>query len=325
LFWCGGVARLREKLPAQSPKDLIEALTALQTVNEELRSLSTQNELMILLRHRDPKVRQEAARTIAEISRTSDHAASTVMLLKKNLDDPDVEVRSSVLLALSRMGPNAKPAVPHAIKEMQNQDPRVRRAAIALIGNVAPEDEQLIPVLINALDDSDVGIAKLGPGYNSVGMLAMMRLAACKNLAKDAAPKLAQIYEGNKNDEFYRSVALRTLIAVSPEHPLPLAIAKECLKRQDIPSELQKGAITLSFLGPNGKAAIPELIAVLKLPPLADAEQERKLKSAVLSAFGAMGPAATEVLPYLRSMRSTQDSDLRAHVNQAIENIERSK
>lgn len=316
---------LRANKPA---KEVLGSLAAVRELTRELQSLQMQNELKFVMTwHLDPAVRREAATALGEVSRAPDTAPGAVAALTKMLDDQDIEVRLHALGGLYRLAPHSNSAGPEGLKLTKHKDARIRRTAYGFIGELAAYDSKLIPALIAGLDDPDLGEGKLGPGYGSVSMLVMMGLEKCKSTAKEAVPKLVEIVKGNKNDETYRSFAMRALIRIDPEHPLPMAVAKERLKQKDNPAELRKGASTLNFLGPHAKRAIPDLLVVLKMPPLADAEQERELKSAVLSAFGAMGPAATEVLPLLREMLSAQaqDSNIRASISNAIENIERKK
>jgi HEAT repeat protein len=307
----------------QPAKDVIHSLETMEQLQAQMRSMTTGTLWMQLVSHRDPEVRARIVRTMADMVATPMDAAPTVAeKLMRSLNDRDNRVRAECFFALARLGSHAKPAIPRAIEEMKNDDPRIRRGAVTLIGVRAQEQKELIPYLIAALDDADGGQEK-GGAYNSVSLLAMFQLEKCKSDAKDAVPKLVEFVTKKKNSDYFQGVAMTTLIRIDPKHPLPLKTATEFLKRKNSPAELRKGAGLLVVLGPHAKPAIPDLIVVLKMPSFADAEEERQLKSVVLSAFGQMGPTAKEVLPLLRSMLPTDDSNLRAYINQAIENIER--
>ncbi len=315
---------IRTKLPIHKPtKDILDSLSALQQINEAMRSLHT--ELTMLMIHPDPAVRREAFRTMAAISRASDHASAAATHLTKGINDPAPDVSVACLDGLARLGPAGMAGLPNAIEAFKSKDPRIRRAAIGMIGAFAPEDKRLIPILISALDDPDTGIWEKEPGTNSVSMLAMMRLELCKLAAKDATPKLVQFVEEKKWTEFYHGIAIRTLIAIDPDHPLPLNIARGCLKRKEIHEQVLKGAILVTFLGAHGKAAMPDLIAVLKMAPLPDPEKERSLKATVLAAVQAIGPAGKEALTFLRAMPELRNPNMRLYVENAIKSLEREK
>jgi HEAT repeat protein len=303
-------------------KDVLRSLMALEEVADEVRR--THQQLVFLLGHRDPAVRRQAAQTLAAISGTPDEASSTVTHLTKKLHghEPDPDVSAAILMALARMGPHAKPAVPTAMEALKNPDPRIRRGAVIMIGCSAAYDKDLIPAVISALDDPDLGAHKDKPGLNSVSMLAMFQLQLRKAEAKDAAPKLVRLAKDNKGDAFYQLFVLNTLAYTAPEEALPLNTARDWLKRKERPEDIIKGAGLLARLGRHGKAAVPDLIAVLEMVPLEDRNLEHQTKTAAISALKSIGPAAKDALPVLRAMTATPDLALRFRLLDAIKSVE---
>lgn len=313
----------------QPAKDVIHALETLEQIQQQMTSGNTGGAMWFSgLKHRDPEVRRHAARTMADlVAGPMDVAPTVAERLMDTLNDRDNRVKAECFFSLARLGPHAKPAAPRAIKEMKNDDPRIRRGAVTLLGNLAREEKELIPHVIAALDDPDIEWEK-ERGHNSVSMLAMMRLKVCKNDAKTAAPKLVQIVEKKKNSEFYQLWALRTLIAVAPDHPLPLKIGMECIKRKEDLAQLNKGFTLLGELAEIRKPAtetIPDLIELLKMRANPDVEIERQIKSGALSVLRRMGPAAKEALPFIREMPATRDPNLRGYIEDTIKSIEDGK
>jgi HEAT repeat protein len=299
--------------------DTIHSLKTLQAIAEEMQAMHLQVEFS--LNNADPAVRRQAALTLAEMSRTPDNAAAAVEKLTKRLSkEVNGEVREDLLIALYRMGPHAAPALPKVLEAFKNDDAPVRRRAIIVMGNFLPQDKELLAVMISALDDPDSGPYKDKPGFNSVSTLAMYRLGQCGRAAKDAVPKLKRIAKGGDFD--YRWTALVTLTSVAPEDPLTLEVARGYLKQKDSPAEMTKGTSLAWRLGPHAKKAVPELIAILQMAPLADRLAERQLKVGVLSALKSIGPDAKEALPVLRAMMGT---DTRGIIAETIKGIEGKK
>jgi hypothetical protein len=321
----GFVNRLRAKLPTQSPRDLIEALTAMQAVNEELRSLPTQNELIYLLAHRDPAVRKEAVRTIGEIFCVSEHASDAFTYIAKTLDDRDVEVRVTAFLALSRMVPQEKRAVPQVLAALKDDDARIRRAAYVVISRAVRYDKALIPHVISALDDPDIGPNEKDPGMGSVSWLAINDLRLwCKAEAKEAAPKLVKIINAKKGSDWYELFALSALASVAPEDRLPLFIGREWVKKSDRKTIIQ-GIGLISSLGNHAKNAIPDLIEVAKRKPFDDPLEEQAIKIALAQAFQKLGPVAAEALPALEALSTTSDPTLRREILLAVDAVKGKK
>lgn len=310
----------------QPAKVVIHALDTLEQIQQQMTSGNTGGAMWFSgLKHRDPEVRQHAARTMADLVAGPMESAPTVVeRLMDTLNDRDNRVRAECFFSLARLGLHAKPAAPRAIKEMKNDDPRIRRGAVALLGNLARDDKELIPHVIAALDDPDVEWDR-ERGHNSVSMLAMRCMKFNKLEAKAAVPKLVQIVEKRKNSDSYQLWALSVLIAVDPGHPLPVKIGKECVKHKNDSGQLFKAFTLFSELADYGNpvpGAIPDLIEVLKMPALPDAELENRVKSAALGVFQRMGPAAKEALPFLRDLPAQQNPNVRISVENAIKSIE---
>jgi hypothetical protein len=300
-------------------QDSLKQPTPAEQAKEALKAIRTKLPI-----HTRPAVRREAFRTMAAISRASDHASAAATHLTKGINDPAPDVSVACLDGLARLGPVGMAELPNAIESFKSKEvkiPAFVRAAIGMIGAFAPEDKRLIPILIGALDDPDTGTWKELPGANSVSMFAMIRLEPCKATAEAAVPKLLESLNGKKWSDVYQGRLLSTLIAIDPQHPLIFKMGLEYLNNKKNPQQIMRGAGILSAIGPLAKPAIPDLIAVLKMEPLADRQLEIRLKAVTLSAFRSMGPAAKDALPFLRTMPALGDPEMRLYVEQALESI----
>ena len=311
--------------PSKNSNDILRSLEMLEELTAGLRG--THSQLVLLLGHRDAKVRRQAAIMLGEVSRQFDYAPNALKQLTARLDkETDPEVTAGLYLALSRMGPYAKPALPRVREGRKHEDPRIRRAAYVAISRQLPWDtESLMPDVIAALDDPDDGTDPKNPGTNSVSWMAFTDLrVTCKTSARSATAKLVKIVQAKKGNAEYELHALAALATVNPEERLTRDVGRSWLKNTDT-EIVKKGAGLLALLGPHAKDAVPDLIDAAQRKPAADPLKEQALKIVIAEAFRHIGPAAREALPTLRVMATTDDVTLREHVFEIIKELERSK
>jgi HEAT repeat protein len=277
-----------------------------------------------MLIHGDPKLRRQAARTLAAIGANPFTAGARVDTVMRHLNDRDPEVVEALLLALTFIGPNAKQALPKVLETFKHEDPRVRRQAMVFFTRFLPENKDLMPTIIAALDDPDVGIDEKKPGYGSVSMLALNALIRYGPDAEKTVPKLIQMVKDKKYNDFYEISILNTLVRIKPDEPFTLNIARKWLRRQDSPEHILKGA-GLTPRRKDGKPAVPELIAALEIKPFADPNLEQRIKLGLLEALQRIGPDAREALPVLRALAGTRDLTLRRQAEKTIDFIEAAK
>ncbi|MBI2809099.1 MAG: HEAT repeat domain-containing protein [Planctomycetes bacterium] len=312
---------IQAKLHGHKPAgEILESLKALDVIQEEFRK--TRNQVEALLSNADPAVRRHAAKTLAEISRTPDHAPTVVKMLVNRLGrETNDDSRAGVLVALARMGSFARPHLPVFVEALKDPDPRVRRAGTALFFNLNDSDAELIPMAISALDDPDLGPDEK-TGLSSVSMRAMIFLQMRGSRAKKAAPALIRIAKSGTGSENYRFRSLATLATVAPEDRLPLNTAKVWLKETHSIEKLTKATGLLSELGPYGKDAVPELISLATGSFFKDPVLELRLKRQIVDTFARIGPAAKDALPTLQAMSATENTILRSHVFEAIKAVQ---
>jgi HEAT repeat protein len=217
---------INAKLRSQDPKEVLEALAAVQDINEFMQgSFGRDSRVENLCKHREPRVRLKAVQTIAEIERGSDNPVGAVRFFVKIADDRDPDVRAAVFYAIGQMGPDAKEAMPSVLVALKDKDGKIRLAAYFVISKLLRHDKKLIPHVIAALDDPYMGPD--GSGLNSVSQMAFDDLHFLKTEGKDAAPKLIKIFESKKGSDDHRFHALWTLSILAPTEGLPLDVAKE--------------------------------------------------------------------------------------------------
>lgn len=302
------------------PDQMIATMRELEALAYELQVV-VPFRLEQLLIAGDPKVKRQAARTLAAIGANPFTAKERVDVLVRHLNDRDPEVVEALLLALIYIGPNAKEALPKVGELFKHDDPRIRRKAMAFFTGFLPENKELMPIIVAALDDPDMGIDEKKPGYGSVSSSALYALARYRTDAKEAAPKLIQMFKNNKNGDAYELAILRTLVRVKPDEPFTLNLIKEWLRRKDSPEHMVKGA-NLSPRGKPGKAVVPELIAVLELKPAADPSLEQGIKTSILEALQRIGPDAKDALPAVRALANSPNFLIRGQVEKTIKGVE---
>lgn len=302
------------------PDQMIATMRELEALAYELQVV-VPFPLEQLLIAGDPKVKRQAARTLAAIGANPFTARARVDSLTSHLNNRDPEVVEALLLALTYIGENAKEALPKVRETFKHEDPRVRRRAIGFFTVFLPENKELMPTIIAALDDPDTGPDEMKPGWNSVSHLALFALSRYRTDAKEAAPKLIQMAKDKKNDESYQMSALNTLVRIKPDESFTLNIARECLRRKDSPEHLFKGAALIPR-GSHGKAAVPDLVAVLEMKPLADSNLERSVKQVILEALHRIGPDAKEALPAIRALANSSNFLIRRQVEKTIKGVE---
>lgn len=168
-------------------------------------------------------------------------AESAVPTLIENLKDENKRVRSHAAFLLGRIGPETKAAVPDLIETLKDEDKDVRRAAAWTLGNIGPDAKAAVPALIEALEDS------------------------YERLSFTAAESLVQI-----GLEFNAAIPL--LIESLPTLIEALNYESQYFRK--------RAAYALEKIGPKAKAAVPNLIKLLK-----NEKEEKDVRQAAAKAL----------------------------------------
>jgi HEAT repeat protein len=248
-----------------------------------------------MLRHPHSGMRERAVTSLAALGSAAAPASSALVDL---LDDPEDGIRQSAVTALGKLGPAAVPSLRAALR-----DPRthVRELAARALGPLAGADSSR--ALTDALRDPE----------------ATVRLAAAEGLLKQLTPSaqappavaatLIALLE-RQEPELVRG-SLRLLAQAGPAASAAVPALRRLLRARDRsatdrPLVRQNLLIleALPCLGPEARAAIPEVTEILTqpIPPNLGNETTELMRdqrvgaAAVLLAFGVEKDRACTVL-----------------------------
>lgn len=202
----------------------------------------------------------------------------------EKLNHKDVQVRMEAVVELGKLGPKAAPAAPAIADRLESdKDARVRLGAAGALGKIGPDAKAAVPALIGALKDEGFDVAswsatalgKIGPGArdavpaltkmlgsyrSSHSYTAAVALGDIGPDAKAAVPELLRMVE--KNFHHYAPDACLALWRIE-KHPQAVPALIRLLKTSEYSSEVGSAACALGQLGPDAKAAVPQLVETL--------------------------------------------------------------
>lgn len=253
-----------------------------------------------LLRDKEPDVRVQAGRTLAQIG----SAALPVLMKEMTLDDYSSRYRAARNLAA--MGPLAKDAVPVLIASLTHSHPDPRSMSAFALGEIGPAAWKAGPGLVRRLSDEDgevrkqarVALIKIGPDVipTLAGALqspqAPIRQAAAEILANLGAPAKSALPDlltalKDKQGPVRRAAAL-TIAVLGSEAQEALQPLIEALTDKE-PGVRMAAAQALGELGPQASPAIAALTNAFR-----DGNQEVRVQSVL--ALVKIGPEAARVL-----------------------------
>jgi HEAT repeat protein len=258
----------------------------------------------------NPKQRQEAVAALKAIGVDDEKVVSAFV---KALKDDETEVRFAALAAIQSLGPKAKSAIPHLLPLLRDKDGGFRTSAIRTLGSIRSTDKKVVRALIEQLADIK-GLER--PVGNTAPSEALVALDQAGSAAmKTALPTLVRLIEARevKKNEEWRETLISFLPAAGADAiPHLLAILKE-------PSvQIQTtAAAALKEFGPQAKAAIPDLIAILKKKSWVDTLGAESLRGeSARDALAAMGAEAAPAL-----VEALADKNARFWACQALKKI----
>jgi HEAT repeat protein len=221
-------------MPVLKQKDDESAKIAALRIIAAVDDPQAEDQVMAMLKDRNHRVRQEAARTLSTIAKKQ----SSIEALKKLTTDYYPNVRYNAIRALARMAPEedtdlfisvlgdsdprirmfavaalgrikSAKAVPYLTQMVRDYDPNVRRALVIAFANIGTQD--CLQPIVWLMRDPDLGVR----------MLAVEKVGKMK--VKGADEPLAE--EANSYDP---RVAGKAIIALADrKSPMALEIAKE--------------------------------------------------------------------------------------------------
>jgi HEAT repeat protein len=257
------------------------------------------------LRHKESRVRAEAAEDLGQIGRA---ARAAVPMLRKALGDPDDYVRVFAAEALARIDPGSKLAVPVLRAALKAKDPELRSAAVAALVTVGPAAQQTILALGALLlhdQDNEIrtvaafALGQLGPEATARG---------CR--PTDVVPLLARAVGKDKSPSV-RLWAVRALLKFGPDGKMALPTLSAALRGKD--DKVARGAAdVIARLGP---AAVPALTKALSGGSL-------WVRKAILENLDDLGPLAVTAAPVIRKLCRGKNYRLRFFAASALLRID---
>lgn len=313
---------LLQVLHSNSPDVRIDAITALQKVasrKDDAIYHQVAEGIAQRLQDRDARVRQQAAKTLAEFG------TEQVPALAEALRDASPEVRREAAQALGKIGPAASAAVPALIAAIDDSeackesiaalramgrragaatpalvrfikseaDRDARRDALRALAEVAPSPRLCVPILIAHLDQSSYFVNAAIDGVQHIGPEA-----------KAAIPALRRIIRDKRTLDPYD--AARAMLALGDRSPevVQIILAKEKFGAAD--------AEAIAELGRDGRPAYGTLLARLRgkektrVPLLLLGKDAEKLAEALAR----IGPGSKEdVQNLLKLLWNTEPAD----------------
>ncbi|HEY8506384.1 MAG TPA: HEAT repeat domain-containing protein, partial [Gemmataceae bacterium] len=276
----------------KDPAQRIRTLSELSAVRpESLRAAAPA--LKELLDDPQSPVRLQVARLLARLGgRETEAAAEALAALLK---DPSPGTRSSAALALREMGPKWNKVTAPVFRELL-KDPQVSTrltAAQYLLQTDGADRGEIVAVLE----------AVLREGRESDRVRAAEMLArAAPDRAGEAAAALTELLK----DPRARRFALAALARLGVPHAEAAVPAlREMLKGPGL-AERQMAASLIGQIGPAARAAIPDLVELLK---------DRNTSGTAVTALGRLGPDA---VPALLGALESGEGQVRAEAVRAL-------
>ena len=238
------------------------------------------------LQDTDVQVRSSAAHALGNISAD---AVAAVPSLSDALIDEEPEVRRGAAAALSSIGKRAQAALPALRSAIKDVDPRVRGTALVALANVSPDPEGELGVLAGALKDPEPSVRR-----SAVSALRIVGTAAVPHLA-------GTVEDEDSSVRFWAFVTLREF---GPEARGAVPALLRALREGD-PITVIRAARALARIGEGGEEVIEALTPLL-------IGSDVNLARTAAGVLGDLGPRAVPLL------RDALKSDLRSPMKYEI-------
>lgn len=246
---------------------------------------------------------------------------------RKELSDAPITTRHELI---SRLAVFKKEAVPYLIAALEDKEWSIQTQAIQALGEIGPEAEDSAPSLVKILG-TDIGqhsyihldlqarasdsLIKIGPSIlpllvsslNTENHILQDNLiTTLAKIGKVAVPELTPLLKSTEHS--LKNGSLKTLTLIGPDAKIAAPGIIKLLKDSDIPTR-SNAARALGAIGPVTYDVIPALMVALKEnPPTTKKIISYKhgieqyapcARESIISAIGAMGPAAAKAIPDL--------------------------
>lgn len=323
-----------------STREREEAAAALGQLGPKARAEAVAS-LTQALADPEPPVRKAAATALGKVG-AADGAAGPLL---KTLDDKDGEVRAAAARSLGDVQPNDPAVVPalHARAKSDGHLP-ARLAAIAALGRFGDRAADAVPTLIDTLKEPDsplgsphehaaVALEAIGPGTLPAVTGALgrpeprTRIGALKvvaGLGPAARPAVPAVEKCLADENpLVRLEAVQALWVVERKPDRTVAVALDHLRTTETNPRSRgqiraKAIYILGEVGPDARAAVPELLAILRDDP------ESFIRTHTARALGKMGrdPAIAAALE--AAAKGDKDPDVCGAANEALQSLKTS-
>jgi HEAT repeat protein len=288
--------RMTADIPTGSNPD--EARPVLPLVRLGFDSFPTETDLAVsiapwvaALQHESARDRLIALKRLAELG---GEAAPAIPVIEKLKADPDPDVRAATEQALEAAGLKEVPALLAALKDT---DPERREGAVNRLGNY-PRFPGVIEALVAAVTDHDMAVRRQalavlgGDEHDPQGKLADWQKRGRWRWAADKIiPALLKATDDEDHRvHFYAFHALGTM-GREGKAAVPDLVKRVRDKRATDFDRWRLAAIALGKIGVPSRVVLDELNAAL------DAATDTNQRTAVVTALGFMGPAASSSVP----------------------------
>jgi HEAT repeat protein len=164
------------------------ALVQIDPTNDDYVKLAVP-QLISALDNDRPRIRTEAARTLAQLGPKS---KSAVTALQKKLADEDPDVRRESLAALAEIGTDSSAAVPDIVKLAGKDGAEFRPLACYALGRIGPAAKSAVPML-NRL------VGSTNSHEQAVAAWALVNIAPDSESIQKAIPLLAATLMHSQN------------------------------------------------------------------------------------------------------------------------------
>jgi beta-lactamase regulating signal transducer with metallopeptidase domain/HEAT repeat protein len=224
--------------------------------------------------------------------------------LTQAVEEKNRNERHFAVQALEQMRSDARSAVPVLLKAMKNEDIGTRLRALDAVRLIDSHAKGFVPALIEALKDKDERMRS-----TASATLSQSGIVKKVKHTKSAIPALLEALQDQEAE--VRLNALGALNTIGPEKH-GIGMVSQLL--QDDDGRVQRAAYYyLRSLGPDGKEAVPAIIAELKKKPV--------MWTVPIETLAAIGPAARDAIPELTQLLQSERPDIRESALKALKQI----
>ena len=264
-----------------------------------------------------PSVRLGAARIVAALGST---AAETTSALAKAMNERSIAMRKAAALALGAVGPSASGGLTALVDGLKDADWSVRWASARALGKLGSVGEPATIALAAALRDPDTRVCEAAAfALEGIGMSARDSIGALTDVVRDQSfdsCKMIDVAAASQDAQMdlgwtVRWAAARALGEIHADPDRTVAALQGAL----IDSMWQvRGVAALSLGNVRTPASVKALSGALS-------DEVSAVRKAAAVALGTLGPNARAALPELRVASSDPDQTVREAALDAVNRI----